>query len=309
MQNVSAGIRAFLVGGGKARFDGFDRKTGGKQFKVISRTEDEVLREIERSFKAPVKGTNLEFHLSPTITAFSSTFAPSASGVQTLNAPSFLSTLSADFAHALSDLSAVLTDLKKLSTFGDLPVSLANTSLGPIITLRFQGCDADIVSRLCDEAGVRRGIIREDEAWDHDRDVEMALLFPFVSTGTSKGVKEISEDDGICFTREPPTPEQLDWRHMMSPHEFLPSIQSSVSSDPFKSPPSAGYRRPIRSFKSLSGYESLRDSDFADDDPYVHGEGIVASLAGNQHDGVGSEGYEGLQGVFRFLRECEEARR
>lgn len=300
VQNVSAGMRAFFIGGGKARFDGLDNKTGEKRFKAVSRIQDEVLRKVEKPFKPLEKGTNLEFHLSPTITAFST--SKDFHG-QTLISPDLLSTLSIDFARALKDLSAVLVDLQHLSTLGDLPINLAHTPSGTVLTCRFPGCDAQIVSQLCDEVGIQRGIIREDEAWDQDKSVAMALLFPF-APGSMETSEIEDQEAGDYFEHTPNIPDQLDWHHLMSPHEPLISVDellSNMETDSAINRDAPRYAFNHRS-KSPSGYESLRDSDFAEHDPYVREELQTKGRS------VGSEDYEGLEGIYRFLRECEHAR-
>lgn len=304
VQNVSAGIRAFVVGGGKARFDGLDGKTGEKRYKTVSKTEDEVLQKIDRPFKPHVKGTNLEFQLSPTITAFSTKFSTTESRefeVQSLLSPEILSDISIDFARALKDLSAILADLHRLSTLGDLPINVSHTPSGPVLNCRFPGCDALTVSRLCDEANIQRGVVREDEAWERDRDVEMALLFPFApeSAATSEtGHKEAKEFFGPASAAY----EQLNWRHMMSSQEPLKPINELTSHD--VPAPRARLASSHRNSKSLSGYESLGESDFSENDPYVWTEELQT-----RESVSGSEGYEGLEGIYRFLKECEDARR
>lgn len=304
VQNVSAGIRAFVVGGGKARFDGLDGKTGEKRYKTVSKTEDEVLQKIDRPFKPHVKGTNLEFQLSPTITAFSTKFSTTESRefeVQSLLSPEILSDISIDFARALKDLSAILADLHRLSTLGDLPINVSHTPSGPVLNCRFPGCDALTVSRLCDEANIQRGVVREDEAWERDRDVEMALLFPFApeSAATSEtGHKEAKEFFGPASAAY----EQLNWRHMMSSQEPLIPINELTSHD--VPAPRARLASSHRNSKSLSGYESLGESDFSENDPYVWTEELQT-----RESVSGSEGYEGLEGIYRFLKECEDARR
>ena len=66
MQNVNAGIRAFFVGGGKARFDGMDAVTGEKKFRSISKTEDSAYAAWESPVSAAsMRGTSLEFRLTP----------------------------------------------------------------------------------------------------------------------------------------------------------------------------------------------------------------------------------------------------
>lgn len=306
VQNVSAGIRAFFVGGGKARFDGLDSKTGEKRYKAVSMTEDEVLQKIDRPFKTHAKGTNLEFQLSPTITAFSTKFSTAGStefDAQTLLCPDTLSNISIDFARALKGMSAILADLHRLSTLGDLPISLSHTPSGPILNCRFPGCDARTVSSLCDEVNIQRGIVREDEAWERDRDVEMALLFPFAPG--SVGTSEIGDEAKDFFGPASAASGQLDWRHMMSPQEPLVPIFDELASNGYEVPaPGTCLASSHQNSKSISGYESLRESDFTEHDPYVRAEELQA------RDSVsGSEGYEGLEGIYRFLKECEDAKR
>jgi hypothetical protein len=96
-----------------------------------------------------------------------------------LNTEGFLDILSVDFARALKDLAATMNDLKRLSSLGDLPITLEQKS---ILRVRFPGCDAGIVERLCDEVGIERGIIYQDEDFESSAGTHMALLFPYAPT-------------------------------------------------------------------------------------------------------------------------------
>lgn len=317
VQNVSAGIRAFFIGGGKARYDGIDPITGEKRFRSVTQTEDAVYKKWENPIS---KGTNLNFKLSPTITALSPSFSISGQDSSTtLNSLGLLDNLSIDFARALKDLSIILTDLQRLSLFGDLPISLITTPSGPVLTVRFPGCDADIVSRLCDEVGVRRGVIVEDEAWNDqsNKDVEMALLFPFAPSTSPSVMSEENDDDDAAryFTFnnnnkriEKPVQQndQLDWRHMLSPSTYPDSLHDNTSFDDFATLISPKINPHSR---SPSGYESLRDSDFDPDDPYY--ETLSPPRAPSSHNarGGGSTDYEGVEGIYRFLQVCEDVRR
>ncbi|KAL8936009.1 MAG: hypothetical protein Q9216_005149 [Gyalolechia sp. 2 TL-2023] len=314
IQNVNAGLRAFCVGGGKARFDGFDQKTRAKRFKAVSNVEDEALRKMEKPTSAWMKGTNLNFRLTPTITALSASF-PKSTGRsfegQTLGSDGFLDVLGVDFARALNDLSAILADLKRLAAFGDLPISLTTSSShDSTLSVRFAGCDAGIVSRLCDEVGVRRGVIREDEAWNDDKDVEMALLFPFAPNESFCD----SANEPFMFTKSIQAdheiaPEQVEWRNMMSPSHHRGECLDSHSTDYddlYTPEPSntlhLSYEMPTP--ESPSGYESLHESDFATDDPYYH-----QYSSSRRYRGREAEGVQGLESIYRFLAECDGARR
>lgn len=316
VQNVSAAVRAFLVNGGKARFDGIDKKTGEKRFKTISTTEDELHQLSKKPFSGPVKGTNLEFHLNPTITALSPAAlnGPWTPEIQTINTSNLLDNLSIDFARVLKDLSAVLNDLRRLSALGDLPLSITYSPSGPILALRFPGCDGATVSRLCDEANVCRGVIREDEAWMDDRDVEMALLFPL-----APGDQDTTDDEmwrhgrnSYYFEHDLPTPrttltpEQLDWRQMMYADGLSDRTTTSINDNNNMvhlrmSELTSAQNTPPTASKSLSDYESVGDdsSNFPPNDPYPPQRNPAAAR---------SEDFEGLEGIYRFLKECEDAR-
>lgn len=314
LHNVSAGIRAFVVNGGKVRFDGLDAKTGEKRFKSFSTTEDEILRKLEKPLEAFVKGTNLEFQLSPTITALSTTMFPqSGSNELTLADPDILLNLSADFAHALKDFSAVLTDLRSLSALGALPITLSTTPLGPVLTCRFSGCDAESVTRLCDEVGIERGIVREDEAWQRDRDSEMALLFPFAPGVETQAP---SDDEAMLFSGQRPVPpsEEVDCYQLMSPPRSVTSILSAASNDGVHDTPTE-HRRFIglgpqdnnRIHSAISGYGgSLCGSDFVSHDAYLPDQNDFLPRESSWDESLA---FEGLEGIYRFLRECEDVRR
>ena len=285
---MNAGIRAFFVGGGKARYDGADPSTGAKRFRSVTKTEDHVLNSLDKHISGAAKGTNLEFQLSPRVTAL----LPSTS--QTLGSTNILEVLSVDFARALKDLSLTLSDLRRLSALGSLPLTLTSTSKGPILSVRFPGCDAETVIRLCEELGVFQGIVREDECWEHEKDVEMALLFPFAPTSSEHGGSAYFEQPQQVTVDTVIAPEQVEWQGMLSP-----SLEDSVASFEHVMPV-------FHEEGSHSGYESMRESDFADDDPYVRHNHHASSPAARK-SGSASENYEGLEGIYRFLQECDAA--
>lgn len=305
VQNVNAGIRAFFLGGGKVKFDGVDKLTGEKRFKSISATQDQAYKHFAHPNTA-VRGTSLEFKLSPTITALSPIFSKDEMSATSLETPDFLTTLSGDFARSLRSLSLILTDLQRLSSLGDLPISLIHTPSGPILSVRFPGCDADLVSRLCDEVGVSRGIVREDETWHEDKEVKMALLFPFAPTA------DADDDDaesmlsaGDYFERTNSLDnvarhERLDWRDILSQSQR--SVRSGDEDE--VSLEQATLHSPKFNIDSPSGYESL-------DDPYDGWSPASPQSAFPAGSNAASiiHDYEGLEGIYRFLQVCDESRR
>ncbi|KAM0804000.1 hypothetical protein BDR22DRAFT_960574 [Usnea florida] len=318
VHNVSAGIRAFFIGGGKARFDGVDPVTGEKRFRSISVTEDAVYTQWESPMSSCAKGTNLEFKISPTITSLLPSLSRNKPGPDkiSLNDVDLLSSLTSDFARAIQDLSLILLDIRALSTFGDLPISLIHTPTGPILSVRFPGCDADLVSHLCDEVGVKRGVVVEDEGWYNahvekpgraEKDVEMALLFPFAPNRAPS----LSSEGGAYFStnlvQKERQPERLDWRHMMSPSQRSQYTAQSLHED--GSDEAMTLTSPdLHARSPMSGYESLAESDFASEDPYFNTTSPVKAAVPHGARAE-SEDYEGLEGIYKFLQVCEEARR
>lgn len=252
------------------------------------------------------RGTILEFSLTPTITAFPYTKESELD----LNTPTLLTTLASDFAHAKEDLSIILVDIMRLSAFGNLPVSYHSTSSS--IQVRFSGCDAELVARLCDEVDVKRGVIREDDAWDESREVEMALLFPF-APGTDAADTATGSEEGAAYFEQPPLVEQevqreqLDWRAMMSPPRT--ALLPYHNSEDMRFEDIATLRSPLHKSTSPSGYDSLRASDTAAEDPYYHGSWRAKFQSKSPTNRTASGDYEGLEGIYKFLQVCDEAKR
>ena len=306
IHNVSVGIRAFLVGGGRARYDGIDPLTGEKRFRKISSIEEKVYKRSEER-KASTRGTNLEFRLSPIVTALSPDLQQHDNHATPTNlqTPDLLTKLSGDFSRSLRSLALISADLNRLTAFGNLPISLVHTWDGPILRVRFSGCDADLVSRLCDEVGVTRGMVKEDDAWKDDKEVQMALLFPFAPSVVTDDDDDAESAAGVedYFAKNPleeeARREQLDWRNM------LPLSSRSVSSENngVMSFEEETLRSPVRNFDSRSGYESLEDAyDWTPASPQ-------SAFKSDCRAASESQNYEGFEGIYRFLQVCDELRR
>ncbi|PGH27370.1 hypothetical protein AJ80_00848 [Polytolypa hystricis UAMH7299] len=228
VHNVSAGVRAFWLSGQKVRFDGIDKRTGATQYKVVSQFQDEA----ERMFQATphfAPGSYIDFELSPTITAVGCVQAlkkqpSSASEYEptTLNTEGLMHLLSVDLARALKEFAAVLNDLNRLSTLGDLPITLHGKST---LRIQFPGYDAESVERLCAEVGVRRGIVQQDPDFDMVNGTEIALIFPFAPSHVASEEELFSVHGNNVKHQQQLLPEQLDWRDMM-----LPTSMTSISS-------------------------------------------------------------------------------
>lgn len=328
ISNVSAAVRAFWVQGGRARFDGIDKRSGEKRFKAIGQVQDESLRKM-RAVRAQYQnapGSFVDFRVSPAITALSplgrvAKIATGSESVEeqtqaTLNAEGLLNMLSVDFARTLKDLSAILTDLNRLSALGDLPLSLPTSTT---LRVSFPGCDADTVERLCAEVGVVRGIIGQDEAFEKDVGADMALLFPFAPVDTPARYRgsELGEGERVqdMFhdlpahnlhkpTERDLTREEISWRGMMD------SSSDSNANSTLRSPTDSGLEREYdydHDFDDVSFPGQHKDEAFSPQlslyGDRIGGSGFE-SLAAPSEDAA----YEGLEGIHRFLRQCDEAR-
>ncbi|EED24049.1 conserved hypothetical protein [Talaromyces stipitatus ATCC 10500] len=282
IQNVSVAMRGFWLSGQRARFDGIDPCTGEKRFKTVTPLQDKAQRRmVEVSRNTP--GSYIDFQLSPTITSIGNLKNES------LQSEGLMEMLSVDFARALKDLAAVLNDLQRLGTLGDLPVSLENKST---LRVRFPGCDAEQVERLCDEVGVERGQVYQDEDFDHRTGAELALLFPFAPS-----IAPTPEAELLIIHENPraSTKHDLDWRLMMS-GKTSPRISHDTNQISFEDVEMFGDNPWI---SSPSGYSSIGVSELGDREFFAE---LSPPRAGESHSD-----YEGVQGIYKFLEQCDLA--
>ncbi|XXG93840.1 hypothetical protein Hte_000089 [Hypoxylon texense] len=279
VQNVSAAVRAFWISGQKAQFDGLNAR-GERRYRAVSALQDETARQMASVSRA-APGAYIDFRLSPTVTALSPLAAafpyPSAAGFKavpaldatTLNTDGFLDVLSVDFARALKELTMTLADIKKLSSLGDLPIQLEK---GNVIRVRFPGVDAETVESLCDDLGLTRGVVKEDPDFEAETGVNMALKFPFAPGAENGSATQTMTSPGGSLRSQDSffaTGEEL----------FYEDGFSEMEENPWLSLPEE---------TEEEGYESMSP-------PISSGEHC-------------SEDFEGLEGVYRFLEECDRAR-
>lgn len=287
INNVSQAVRAFLVGGQKAQFDGVDPHNGEKRFKAVSALHDQVSRSLDRVPKA-TPGSFISFNINPTVTALTPLkavkgFPSSTHEAQSLKSEGLLDVLSIDFSRAVKELAAVLADLQSLSQLGDLPMSYDHSTL----KVHFPGCDAEIVETICNDFGIRRGVVHEDEDFDAFVGTDIALLFPFAPSQTSS---ECEFYDKPVAGRQYVQPA-IDWEHMLSPSSGDSesySVDSEQSYDGLvdftENPGLPG------SSSSPSGYDSLHTSEADEMDAHTPLE------------------YQGIEGMYRFMAQCEPVR-
>ncbi|CEJ59029.1 hypothetical protein PMG11_07666 [Penicillium brasilianum] len=299
IQNVSQGVRAFFLSGQKVRFDGIDPHTGEKRYKAVSVLQDQAGRKMT-AIPRNASGSSLDFQLSPTITAFGAFSAlnkkSGSATVETLHSEGLMDLLSADFARALKEFATVLNDLKRLSTLGDLPISLHDRST---IRVRFPGCDAETVERLCDEVGIQRGRITQDEDFNLRTGADLALLFPFApSVAASSDTEYLFEKASNPQTH---ASNDIDWHGMLTPEFGSPfsgdSGHDSGQAISFEDKELFG-SNPWTS--SHSAYSSINISELGDRPffPETSSAGLLEPTP--EYD---------AEGIYKFLAECERARR
>ncbi|EEQ90404.1 uncharacterized protein BDCG_05524 [Blastomyces dermatitidis ER-3] len=298
VHNVSTGVRAFWLSGQRARFDGVDQRTGRKQYRAVTVLQDEAGRKMQ-GIPRNSPGSYIDFRLSPTITAFARLTAlqkPSiadATEPVNLNTVNLMDFLSLDFARALKDFAAVLNDLKRLATLGDLPVSLHDQST---LRVRLPGCDVESVERLCDEVGVQRGVIRQDEDFEILNGTEMALLFPFAPSHVGSDSELFSVS---AYGHK--SPDMLNWRHMMSSAEPTEPSPGNTTGQDYHFWGSDEHN-PWTSSRASSGYSSMNISELGD-------RAFFPELAETGSPAATYSHYGGFQGIYKFIEECDRAKR
>lgn len=261
--NVSQAVRAFFLSGQKAQFDG-TTPAGEKKYRAVTNFQEETTRKM-RSHSKNSPGSYIDFRVNPTVTALTPLGAAFPFGsAMTMSAPhlnteGFLDVLSVDFSRALKELAATMNDLKRLASLGDLPITLEQKS---ILRVRFPGCDAESVEALCNEIGVERGIIYQDDDFNQSCGGDVALMFPFAPTSEHT----LSSPGGSLRSQ--------------TGHDFE-EIEDDVIDNPW-----------------LEGYESMEDSS-------EHESAYFSKPKPEQN----SSSYEGLEGIYRFIEECDNARR
>lgn len=282
VQNVSQAVRAFFISGHKAQFDGVS-PSGEKQYKAVTALQEETSRKM-RALPKATPGSRLEFTINPTITALTSLngivgYSQSEPAqADHLNTEGLMDVLSIDFSRSLKDLAAVLSDLKRLSQLGDLPITYEGSS----IRVHFPGCDADTVERLCDELNVGRGTVIEDPAFDGFAGTEIALLFPFAPSAKEFECESLFEEPVQSYRAKK---RVVSLEDMFTPSSPASSTKSDTGLEDIL------VESPNSRLSSPSGYESVRSG---------------SEYGSNKHDPLE---YQGFEGIYRFIEELDSARR
>ncbi|KAI1078303.1 hypothetical protein F5B20DRAFT_235824 [Whalleya microplaca] len=273
VQNVSSAVRAFWISGQKAQFDGLTPR-GEKRYRAVSALQEETARKMA-ALPRSVPGAYIDFHLNPTVTALSPLAAafPYPSAAVKVAAVEATTLNTEGFLDVLSvDFARALKDLT--TTLMDIK-RLATLGDLPIelekehiLRVRFPGVDADTVEVLCDDLGLTRGIIREDKNFEAETGVHVALKFPFAPDAHVDSTRILTSPGGSLHS-EDSFPAEAELFEGYSVIEENPWMSvSSPSVEP-------------------EGYESMSP-------PISSGEHC-------------SEAFSGLEGVYRFIEECDRA--
>ncbi|EGR50964.1 uncharacterized protein TRIREDRAFT_76098 [Trichoderma reesei QM6a] len=274
VQNVSQAMRAFFLSGQRIRYDGVGPR-GEAQYRAVSVVEDEAMRKLAAMPKfAP--GAYVDFQLSPTITAMSPLAAAivQASGTSGFQGQTVVPSLNTEgFLDVLSaDFGRALKDLTAI--YADLERLSALGDLpislesGNLLRVRFPGVDVETVERLCDDIGVQRGIVSQDVGFESATGAKMALRFPFAPDSA----KALTSPGGSERSLEG---HELDDISSLGDESFVhEAFAYENSENPWMS--------------ETDGYESMS--------PPVESEQQC------------SDEYEGLEGIYRFLEECDKAK-
>ncbi|KAG4032350.1 hypothetical protein MFRU_007g02560 [Monilinia fructicola] len=271
VNNVSQAVRAFFLSGQKAQFDGMT-PMGEKRYRAVSSLQEETTRKIQSVYKT-TPGSYIDFSVNPTITALSPLAGALPFEAQKMSqvAPSLNTS---GFLDILSvDFSRALKDLAV--TMNDLKKlsSLGDLPItfenGHILRVRFPGCDAESVENLCDEVGVQRGIVHQDADFDAAMGTQMALRFPFAPTAEEEPPSSLLSP---CLQTSSPSPDQDEYEDILQ--EF--------SENPW-----------------IEGYETMEED--------ISESGSAYFTKISEHPSV-SEEYEGLEGIHKFLEECDARR-
>ncbi|KAM0216656.1 hypothetical protein ACHAPA_007606 [Fusarium lateritium] len=276
VQNVSQAMRAFFLSGQKLRYDGVGPR-GDRQYRAVSPVEDKAMHKFS-AFSNSAPGSYVDFHLSPTVTALSPLaaaipFASETSGFKAEAAAAGASLNTEGFLDVLSsDFSRALQDLQVVNA--DLR-RLAVLGDLPVflekhntLRVRFPGVDAETIERLCDDIGIQRGVVGQDPEFDDAVGGSVALRFPF------------APDSGNMA---------------LSPSESRRSLEGYETEE--ISTLGEDY------FVQEAFLDEMDDNSWlAETDGYETMSPQTSSVAGR------SEDYEGLEGIYRFLEECDQAK-
>jgi len=187
IQQVSTAMRAFVLSG---------KDVGYYSAKRRNNTNTYARGQIKMHLAAAntdrfAPGAYVDFRMLPNFTCMSETDPVGYTCLDSTRG-GFMDELDVELNNVMRDISRVYQDIRKLSSLGELPITLV-----PPATLRvhFRGCDADLVNALCDEVGVITGIIHEDERFAYDKLLDGGALQKNVDTVNWREMMSSDDDE------------------------------------------------------------------------------------------------------------------
>lgn len=271
VQNVSQAMRAFFLSGQRLHYDG-PGANGEPRYRAVSALEDMAMRKMA-SFPHFASGSYIDFQLSPTITA-------------------------------MSPLAAALVGASEMSGFkGAAPsvgVSLNTEGFLDVLSTDFGRALKDLTAIFAD---LRRLSVLGDLPVSMEKGNTLRVRFPGVDVYT---LECLCDDVGIergVLGQDP----QSDNMHMTLHIPFAPESSKALTS-------------PGGSTRSVWGpgteYDSLSDDSFIQEafeldggNPWLSDPEEYESLSpASGSPGQQSSDFEGLEGIYRFLEECDRAK-
>ncbi|KAM3534596.1 hypothetical protein MY4038_002146 [Beauveria bassiana] len=269
VQNVSQAMRAFFLSGQRFQYDGLEAN-GEPKYRAISALEDQAMRKMASSPRF-ASGSFIDFKLSPTITA-------------------------------MSPLAAALIEASDISGFkGAAPsdgTSLNTEGFLDVLSTDFGRALKDLTAVYAD---LRRLSVLGDLPVVMEKSNVIRVRFPGVDV---HALESLCDDIGIqrgVLGQDP----QSDNMHMTLHIPFAPESAKTLTSP-------GGSTRSV--WGPGSGFDSLSDDSFIeeafelDGKPWLSDPEEYESISPASGSGAHcSQDYEGLEGIYRFLEECDRA--
>lgn len=298
---VAQAMRAMAMGGKNAAEEYRKQQNRGK-----AGVRAHLAAALVQDGTAP--GAYVDFHMAPTFTSLSKL------NKKSIGNQGFMASLDEDFTEIVNDVAAVWSELQKLATLGDLPVSLAKDK-DDTIRVHFAGCDRETVEKLCLEVGVMRGIVGEEERFGFDLLMPTLEMKPYLQSpgGSFHAVKPV---------HIPPPRVQgtaLHWQDMMSDEESCASQNGDMTEDGTEYTPPVSLHGYLFSGSSVSGLSpgqwtssegsveaGLMFEPMAQAPPLPPAPNPEAPPRTGAVVGPGQMPFLDVDGLQRFLAQCDE---
>ncbi|KAH9888216.1 hypothetical protein F4778DRAFT_755430 [Xylariomycetidae sp. FL2044] len=270
VQNVSSAVRAFWISGQKAQFDGMTPR-GEKRYRAVSALQDEASRKMaSKPRNAP--GSYVDFRLTPAVTS--------------------LSPLTSAFPYPSAGMKATTIDITTLNTEGFIDV----------LSIDFARALQDLTATLAD---IKKLSVLGDLPIHLEKGNILRVRFPGVDVET---VESLCDD--LCLTRgivrEDTNFHAESGADMALMFPFAPERstgQALILTSPGGS---------LRSEGSFPADEELFEV-FGDmeENPWLSSpepegyESLSPPISSGEHC---SQEFEGMEGIYKFLEECDRAR-